>query len=330
MSGFLSLTGNTPLLRLERLCPRRDVEIWVKLEQFNPGGSAKDRTAEGLVERAIATGQVSTGQGETPALVESSSGNLGMALARQALLRGWQFHCVVDPRVNTATLATIKALGATVHMVEEPDPSTGDWLAARKKKVAQLLEEIPNAVNLDQYSNTAAFDAHANGTMTEIVRDMGVPDELYVAVSTTGTIGGCMQHLHDIGADTRVVGVDAEGSVLFGGERGERYLPGFGAGVVPPLSEDLHPHRVDRIPDVQSIVGARVLAKKEGILPGASAGAVIAAILLQVPELPAGTRVAAVLHDAGQNYLDTIYNDDWGRETLGVDINEEVARSGWV
>ena len=168
MSGFLSLTGNTPLLRLERLCPRRDVEIWVKLEQFNPGGSAKDRTAEGLVERAIATGQVSTGQGETPALVESSSGNLGMALARQALLRGWQFHCVVDPRVNTATLATIKALGATVHMVEEPDPSTGDWLAARKKKVAQLLEEIPNAVNLDQYSNTAAFDAHANLSLIHI------------------------------------------------------------------------------------------------------------------------------------------------------------------
>ena len=212
--------GGTPLVSLPEL-GGGNARVWAKLESFNPGGSAKDRTARALVADATARGLLHPGA----VAVESSSGNLGIALAREAIAGGWEFHCVVDPRTNQATLAMIAALGAVLHPVEEPDPETGDWLTARRNLVGELKREL-GAVNLDQYSNRAAFDAHDQGTMREIVQQLGhAPELLAVAVSTTGTVGGCLRHIREHGYSTKVVAVDAEGSVLFGGDRGERILP---------------------------------------------------------------------------------------------------------
>lgn len=332
-SGVSALLGNTPLVELPRLAEvvaraaggtgatssptpsTAPFRLWAKLEQFNPGGSAKDRTAAALVEAAIAQGLIDPTSPVT--LVESSSGNLGIALARQALLHGWEFHCVVDPRVNSATIAMMEALGATVDKITSPDPETGDWLAARRARVQELLTDIPHAINLDQYSNRAAFTAHCDGTMTEILRDLGhAPDWLFVAMSTTGTIGGCLRKLADVGATTHSVGVDAFGSVLFGGTRATRLLPGFGAGVIPKLSEEVTPTEIMRIHDLDSVIGARVLARTEGILPGASGGAVVSALLQAAPAIDPGSDVVMVLHDGGANYLDTIYNDTWVEHNL--------------
>lgn len=216
-----------PLVRLPYLSKRTGLTVWAKLEGFNPGGSAKDRTAAALVEDALSSGRLRPGG----TVVESSSGNLGMALARECCLRGMSFHCVVDPRTNRYAASVMEALGATVHRVTEPDPATGDWLAARRNRVRDLLEELPGSVNLDQYSNRAVFPAHARGTMREIVAQLGhAPAHLFAAVSTTGTLGGCLEYLRSARAATRVTAVDATGSVLYGGCRGERPLPGFGAG----------------------------------------------------------------------------------------------------
>ncbi len=323
--GLDDLTGHTPLVELPSLArafQRPDLHIYAKLEQFNPGGSAKDRTARALVQAAIESGLP-----ENPTLVESSSGNLGMALARQAQMRGWNFHCVVDPRVNDSTVATMQALGAHVDLVTEPDPDTGDWLTARRSRVAELMRTVEGAVNLDQYSNQAAFKAHDEGTMAEIISQLGqAPDWLLVAVSTTGTIGGCIQRLNRIGAHTRTVGVDAHGSVLYQGKRGERLLPGFGAGVVPHLSTLQNPTQVQRVHDVDSVVGARVLARTEGLIPGASGGAVVSAVHACREEFSAGSHVVMVLHDGGTNYLNTIYSDDWVQANLHVNPAELESR----
>lgn len=322
-TGIRSTIGHTPLIRLDRLLSRDDVIVWAKLEYFNPGGSAKDRTAKAIVDAARASGSLPPGA----SIVESSSGNLGMALAREAQLGGWDFHCVVDPRANNQAVATMSAYGATVHVVDEPDPDTGDWLSARRKLVAELLAEIPDSLSLDQYSNRAAFNAHADGTMTEILDTLGhAPDQLLVAMSTTGTIGGCLQQLSRSQARTRTIGVDAEGSVLFGGQRGERRLPGFGAGVVPELSRQVCPHEVDRISDVDSVAGARLLARREGILAGASGGAVTAALASRSAAFSPGDEVVIIIHDAGAAYLDTVYNDGWTTEMLGCGRSELVHR----
>lgn len=302
-------------MRLDRLHEREDVHIYAKLEQFNLGGSAKDRTARALLNAALEAGEV--GPGST--LVESSSGNLGMALARLAPLEGMHFHCVVDPRVNRSTVATMRAFGATVEMLEHPDPETGDWLSARRSRVQELLREIPRSHNLNQYANQAAFHAHAEGTMQEILEQLGAaPSHLMVAMSTTGTLGGCVRKLDEVGADTRTIGVDALGSVLFGGTRGTRLLPGYGAGVVTDLSTAFTPSEVVRVPDLDAVVGARTLAFREGLLPGASGGAVVAAALRRIPELEPGSRLVLILHDAGHAYLETIYNDEWVAENFQI------------
>lgn len=323
--GLDSLTGQTPLVELRRLATafdRSDLHVYAKLEQFNPGGSAKDRTARALIQAAIEAGMP-----DNPTLVESSSGNLGMALARQAQMRGWKFRCVVDPRVNDSTVATMRAFGAHVELITQPDPETGDWLTARRARVAELMRTVNGAINLDQYSNQAAFKAHDEGTMAEIIDQLGhTPDWLFVAMSTTGTIGGCIQRLKRMGAPTHTVGVDAHGSVLYQGKRGERMLPGFGAGVVPHLATLHEPQRVQRVHDVDSAIGARILARTEGVIPGASGGAVISALHACLPEIPEGARVAIVLHDGGTNYLNTIYDDDWVQEKLHVSSQDLEAR----
>ena len=163
--------------------------------------------------------------------------------------------------------------------------------------------------------------------MTEILEQLGqAPSHVLVAMSTTGTLGGCVRKLSELGADTRTIGVDAEGSVLFGGERGTRMLPGYGAGIVTDLSTKFSPSSVERVPDLDAIVAARELAQAEGLLPGASGGAVIAAFQRLAPSLPAGAEVVAVLHDAGQPYLDTIYNDSWVCENFDTSPSELAAR----
>ncbi|OLT54094.1 2,3-diaminopropionate biosynthesis protein SbnA [Corynebacterium sp. CNJ-954] len=308
------------MVLLERLFPGPG-RVWAKLEGFNPSGSAKDRTAAALLDAALDSGVLEPGG----CVVESSSGNLGVALARDCALQSIDFHCVVDPRANRQTVAVMEALGATVHRVVSPDPVTGDWLAARRALVGALLASLPGAVNLDQYSNRAAFTAHSSGTMREIIEQLGhPPDRLFVAVSTTGTIGGCVRYLRQTGAQTRVTAVDAEGSVLFGGRRSERKLPGFGAGVVPDLAALTPISHVVRVTAGESVCGARALARREGILPGASGGAVVAAA--------GGVSAASdrdgqgdsdsgdtvlVIHDFGNAYMDTLYNDRWVAENIG-------------
>ncbi len=291
-------------MELEGFGARRSGTILAKLESFNPGGSAKDRTARALVADAVERGVLTPGA----VMVESSSGNLGVALAREAAIGGWEFHCVVDPRTNQATLAHMRALGARIHPVESPDPATGDWLTARRAKVAELVDEL-GAVNLDQYSNRAAFRAHSEGTMDEILDQLGhAPEVLLVAVSTAGTVGGCARFVAENGLPARVVAVDAEGSVLFGGTRGERILPGYGAGIVTDLSRETTPDEVVRVNAADAVRAARRVARTTGFLPGASGGAVCSAADRFVD---AGDEVVAVFHDDGRAYLDTIYNDEW-------------------
>src|SRR5699024_8455991 len=301
--------GNTPLVRLDRLSQNWGFNLWAKLEAYNPGGSAKDRTAHAMVTAS------NLKPGDT--VVESSSGNLGIALSREAVLGDWTFHCVVDPRANRTTVAHMKALGTVVHQITEPDPDTGDWLVARRARVAQLLEQMPDATCLDQYSNTAAFVAHDEGTMTEIVEQLGhAPDQLLVAVSTTGTIGGCLQYVATHGLGTQVIAVDAEGSVLFDGPTGTRHLPGFGAGMGPELSRKCAAHRVLRNSEGACVEAARRLVRTGAIWRGASGGAAMPSVEAIRSDIPSGSDVVVILHDDGTRYMDTSYNDDGVEENL--------------
>jgi 2,3-diaminopropionate biosynthesis protein SbnA len=325
VEGVLGAIGATPLVALRRYLDRQDIDLWAKLEAFNPGGSAKDRPAARMLQDALADGSIARGT----TVVESSSGNMGVGLAQACRYHGLRFICVVDTRAHEMNVRAMRALGAEVRVVAQPDPETGDLLAARLKLVAHLVDTIDGAFWPDQYANASNPQAHMSGTMREIDVSLGGEvDYLFVATSTTGTLRGCRDYLLDNERDTKVVAVDALGSALFGGVRGTRRLPGFGAGVETDLSRQAGFDDLVRVSDLECVVGCRRLAEREAILAGASSGGVLTAVARLGAELPAGSRCVAILADGGAGYLTTVYDDDWVQRELGCSRETLAARVG--
>ncbi|QDV85933.1 2,3-diaminopropionate biosynthesis protein SbnA [Planctomycetes bacterium TBK1r] len=315
--GVLDAIGNTPLIRLNRFLanPRIEprIELYAKLEAANPGGSAKDRPARFMLEEALRRGDLC---GDST-VIESSSGNMGIGLAQACRFHGLKFICVVDPRAQQQNLDIIKALGAEVVMVTEP--LGGDFLAARIAKVCELLEHNVNSFWPNQYANADNPRSHHEGTIREIDEALqGNFDVLFVATSSTGTAQGCRDYLRQRGRDVRVVAVDAEGSVLFGGSAGPRHIPGLGAGKEPKLAIGQLFDDVNRVSDLDCVVGCRRAALREAMLVGGSAGGVLMTVSRMQDEL-AGKRCVAILHDSGTRYLQTVFNDQWVQESLGCD-----------
>lgn len=321
--GVLDAVGGTPLVQLERLFARFPIDVWAKLEESNPGGSVKTRAATSMLRAALDEGHVRVGG----TVVESSSGNMGVGLAQACRYLGLRFVCVVDARTCASKIQAMRAYGAEVHVVRDPDPETGDLLTARLHTVARIVRETPGAFWPDQYANAANAAAHATGTMREIDAALdGRIDYLFVATSTGGTLRGCHDYLREHGRRTLVVAVDAEGSVLFGGKRGRRLLPGFGAGISTRLSQPAVFDRLERVSDLDCVVGCRRLVDREAVLTGASTGGLVTAIERLAPTMAPGSRCALVCADGGTAYLDTVYDDDWVAGQLACDADELARR----
>jgi 2,3-diaminopropionate biosynthesis protein SbnA len=306
-SSVVACVGRTPLVALGRRFPPPGPTVVAKLELMNPSGSMKDRSAAYIIEGGIADGTITAASH----LIESSSGNFGIALAAAARVYGLDFTCVVDPKTTPANLRILHQLGARVELVTDPDEN-GCYLDARLARVAQLSRPQPGSIWINQYANERAWQAHYHGTAGEILADLDRPlDCLVVPVSTTGTILGLARRLRGVFPRLHVVAVDAAGSVIFGGPPGPRHLPGFGAGRRPEL---LAPDEIDEVvyvSDRDAVAGCRSLATREGILAGGSSGAAVAAIERLRPRFPEHWQVLTVLPDRGDRYLDQVYDDDW-------------------
>lgn len=317
--GILAAIGNTPLLKLERLFQKSELEVYAKMELLNPGGSAKDRPALRMIQEAWKEGIIGTGT----TIIESSSGNMAISLAMICRYLGMRFISVVDPRTTEANLQILKALDAKIDYVKLPDPESGEFLPARLKRVQSLLEVIPDSYWPNQYANPNNYLSHYHTTMKEIMTAIDQVDYLFCSVSTCGTIRGLAEYVRDHELKTKIVAVDAEGSTIFGGKKGGRRFPGLGAGMVPPFCRtDLIDHIV-HVSDLDMVKGCRALSQRESILAGASSGGVIAAVKQMEPQLPAGAVCVVILHDKGERYLDTVYSDswvkrEWGSEEEGV------------
>jgi 2,3-diaminopropionate biosynthesis protein SbnA len=299
--------GNTPLVALRRLFPTPAVEVIAKLELMNPGGSMKDRPARYIVERGLADGSIRPGGH----LIESSSGNFGIALALASTVHGLAFTCVVDPNTTGANVAILRKMGAHVEIVDEPDEA-GGYLHSRVRRAQQLRDEIPGAVWINQYANDRNWQAYYHGTGAELVEALvRPPDYLFAAVSTTGSILGCSRRMRERFPDMTVIAVDAVGSVIFGGQPGPREIPGIGSSRVPELVRPEEIDEVVSVDDLEASLACRRLLSTEGIFAGGSSGSVIAAITRKLPELQRGCRVVAILPDRGDRYLDLVYDDDW-------------------
>jgi cysteine synthase A len=305
--SVVGCVGRTPLVYLRRLFPQWGLDVIAKLEMLNPGGSIKDRPARFIVERGLEDGTIAPGAH----LIESTSGNLGIALAMVARVYGLNFTCVVDPKISPMNLSILENIGANIHMVHEQDDQ-GGYLKTRIRHVHKLLQTTPNSLWINQYANQLNWQAHYHGTGREIVEALDGPiDCLVMAVSTTGTIMGVARRLRCEFPWLRVIAVDAVGSIIFGKPAAPRELPGIGSSRVPELLNTAEIDEVIQVSDRESVAGCRQLVAREGILAGGSSGSVISAINKLLPTFPPRYRVLTLLPDRGERYLDMAYNDEW-------------------
>lgn len=312
--GILATIGGTPLVRLRRFIPQARFGLFAKLEALNPGGSIKDRPAVAILEDALHAGAI----GPKTLVIESSSGNMGIGLAQACCYHGLRFLCVVDPKTAPANLRVLRAYGAEIDLVQEPDPESGEFLQARLNRVRELLGRSEDAFWPNQYANLKNSGVHYDTTMPEVATTLGGRvDFLFVATSTCGTIRGCGEYIRDHGLATRVIAVDAVGSLIFSPVKSKRLIPGLGAGLKPPLCDVSMIDECVHVTDLDCIAGCRRLVACEAILAGGSSGGVLAAVEKVKDRIPNGAVCAAILPDRGERYLETIFSDDWVREHFG-------------
>ncbi|MBE1444139.1 2,3-diaminopropionate biosynthesis protein SbnA [Paenibacillus sp. OAS669] len=312
--GIAETIGGTPLIQLRRLFRDESFCVFGKMEWMNPAGSAKDRPALFMLREAIRRGEVTS----SSVVIESSSGNLAISLAQLCCYLGLRFISVVDPRTTEQHKRMIRAFHGEIDLVSEPDQATGEFLPARLRRVGELLKQIPNSYWTNQYGNPDNYLAHAETTMKEIGDQLGPIDYLFCGVSSCGTIRGCMEYIRSRQWTTRIIAVDAAGSMIFGGPKGPRKFPGLGSGITPDLYRPDMADHVVYVSDQDCVKGCRDLVRQEAILAGASSGGVIAAIRQCRGMIPEGSVCAAILPDRGERYLNTVYNDEWIRTELGL------------
>jgi 2,3-diaminopropionate biosynthesis protein SbnA len=319
LQALISGIGNTPVVRLETQGDCGDRPLFLKLEGESPGGSVKDRTAAGLVDDLERRGVLSP----ESVIVESTSGNLGVALAFIARAKGYRFHAVLDPKASHATVRTIRALGASLELVEEADES-GGYLLARLRRVHELCAEWPGAVWTNQYANPANPRAHFTGTGPEIVAQMeGKLDAVVVPVSTGGTLAGIARYLRATSPQTEVVAVDSRGSVALGGEPGPRLLTGIGAARHSEFLLDTSLcDRAVLVDDARAIAFCRFVAEHTGLALGGSSGAVLVGAATLLAEGRRG-RIVCLCPDYADRYATTLYDDDW-LERHGIELDDEL------
>ncbi|UEX90145.1 2,3-diaminopropionate biosynthesis protein SbnA [Staphylococcus ratti] len=319
--SILSCVGNTPMVQLSSLFPNH--KVYAKLEYMNPGGSMKDRPAKYIIERGLEQGDITP---ETH-LIESTSGNLGIALAMIAKIKGLKLTCVVDPKISETNLKIIKSYGANVDMVQQADEN-GGYLMTRIERVHQLLKETDNAYWINQYANELNWQAHYHGAGTEIVETIeGAIDYFVAPVSTTGSIMGMSRKIKEHHPNAKIIAVDAKGSVIFGDAPTNRELPGIGASRVPEI---LNPSEIDdviHIDDYRSALGCHELVAKEGIFAGGSTGSIVAAIQQLVETVGHDKTIVTILPDRGDRYLELVYSDEWLQQLQNKNETDTVLNS---
>jgi len=289
--------------------------LFLKCEGFNFAGSIKLKAASEMIEAAERDGILTPGS----VLVESSSGNLGVALSMIAASKGYGFLCVTDSRCNLSTRRLMRAFGSRVHIITEPDP-IGGLLGARINYVRSLCASDDRYVWLNQYSNPQNWKAHYRSTAPAIARQFPQLDVLFVGAGTCGTLMGCARYFREWHRRIRVVAVETVGSVTFGGPPGRRMIPGLGTSVRPPMLDESYVDEVVRVEEADTIRACHRLAAT-GFLFGGSTGTVVSGAMGWLTQNGAHDMTAvAIAPDFGERYLDTVYQANWVMDLYGEDV----------
>lgn len=310
----LELVGNTPLVKLSRL-DTGPCELFVKLENQNPGGSIKDRIALSMIEAAEQSGALTPGA----TVVEATAGNTGLGLAFVALRKGYQLLLVMPDKMSREKISHLRALGADVRMTRS---DVGKGHPAYYQDMAERLARELGGFYINQFENPANPLAHERTTAPEIWEQMGGKlDAVIAGVGSGGTITGLSRYFERTAPDVELVLGDPAGSVLADyvatgrlGQAGSWLVEGIGEDFVPKICDLSRVKRAYTIGDEESFATARDLLRHEGILAGSSSGLLVAAALRYCREQTQPKRVVTFICDSGNKYLSKMFNDLWMRE----------------
>jgi cysteine synthase A len=290
------LIGGTPIVRLNKLSRPGSASIYAKVESFNPGGSVKDRICLSMINEAEKQGRLKPGS----TIVEPTSGNTGIGLALVAAVRGYKLILVMPESMSMERASLLSSYGAQLVL-------TAAWegMKGSIKEAEGIVAQNPSYFMPDQFSNPANPAVHRRTTAVEIWDALeGKIDAFVVAVGTGGTITGCGEVFKERNPRIQVVAVEPAGSpVLSGGDPGPHKIQGIGAGFVPKVLNRSILDRVITVTDDEAYQTSKLLAKKEGLLTGISAGANVFAAQKVAEELGAGKNVVTVLPDTGERYI---------------------------
>jgi cysteine synthase len=294
----LELIGNTPVVRLNRMPGKGDAEVWAKLENFNPGGSVKDRICLAMIDAAEKAGKIKPGD----TIVEPTSGNTGIGLALVAAVKGYKLILTMPDTMSEERRSLLVAYGA--KLVLTPDTRGMHGAIA---KAEELCRENPNYFMPQQFSNAANPDIHYKTTGPELLEQFTRIDAFVAGVGTGGTITGAGHYLREhLKNKLQVIAVEPKNSpVLSGGEAGFHKIQGIGAGFVPINLDTKVYDEVIAVSDEDAAIYSRRLAREEGLLVGISSGANCYAALQMAKRLGAGKIVVVVFCDTGERYLTT-------------------------
>ncbi|MFO1420152.1 MAG: cysteine synthase A [Candidatus Competibacteraceae bacterium] len=294
--NILETIGNTPHVRINRLFPDRKVEVWMKLERANPGGSIKDRIGLAMIEDAEQRGVLEP----DTIIVEPTSGNTGIGLAMVAAAKGYRLILTMPESMSLERRRYLAALGAELVLTPKEKGMPGAI-----EKAQELVRNTPNAWMPQQFENPANVEIHRRTTAQEILNDFpdGL-DYLITGVGTGGHITGCAEVLKEKFPHLKVFAVEPAASpVLSGGQRGPHPIQGIGAGFVPRVLNMGILDDIIQVANEDAFKFAVRCVKEEGIFIGISSGASLAAVSQKLPEIPDGSRVLTFCYDTGERYL---------------------------
>lgn len=291
-----ALIGNTPLVRLTNMGVSPDVEIYAKLEMYNPSGSVKDRIGEYMIAAAEREGRLKPGS----TIIEATAGNTGLGIAFAALGKGYKVIFTVPTKFSAEKQALMRALGAQV--INTP---RADGMLGAVKKAEELKAEIPDSISLEQFKNPNNPLAHYETTGKEIWDDIGGRvTHLVAGAGSGGTYSGIVKYLKEKDPGIRGVLADPEGSTIGGGEHFDYNIEGIGNDFIPDTMDIDLVDQVVKINDDEAFSAVGQLARNEGIIAGSSSGAAMAAAAKLAKTLDKGV-IVAVFPDRGDRYFST-------------------------
>jgi cysteine synthase A len=300
-------TGNTPLINLSG-CINPLINLYIKLESYNPTGSIKDRAAFYILNKLLSENMIDS----NTEIIESSSGNFGIALAYFCKMFGVKFTCVIDPNILPINEILIQTFGGKILKATERD-EFGGYLINRINIIKDLLAQKKNLYWVNQYENPLNAMAYYETLGNEICNFTDKIDYFFIGVSSGGTITGLSMRIKEKYPSAKIIAVDVDGSIIFGGEPKKRIIPGIGSSIIPKILQQSHIDDVVIVSERETIDCCHELLHKYYLFAGGSSGSVYAAIKKYFSECKINepTNVLTIFPDRGDRYVTTIYDECW-------------------